>query len=446
MALNGEISPSIILRRSIRQGCPLAPLLFVIVADALGWLIRDAITAGHTNGLNIPGAQQDLCLQQFADDTNAFLQNDPQTTTCFLKCLDTLCKASGSVVIHSKTGVWTSSGDVTQCIANLGCKTLKEGTIFRLLGIPMGFGVSFRARWAWVMDRINSKMLRWKGYQQSLASRLFVLNHFILTAAIYFLSCWRPPEAHIKNLMSFTSSFLWGGDGNTRKIAKVSINTCFLPKSEGGLGLLDIKMLASKLATKWIVRAIESEAYWTCLIKRNCYNFQLRDLKAWKGFSPIEIFISRRLFCYKGSLLIRRMWEAWDKFRPLLCIRDSIRVADHILSKESLWIGLTSPNYSRTDLLKAHKLFKLGFGDWSHVTIGYQWDAIGVNNLPSSIRHLLLDRILAATQRGFFPAQAGMSFTLASCYWPTGQNILSFPLLPQGQDVAVKLNDKWGIN
>lgn len=51
VALNGKLSsPPIILKRSIRQGCPLAPLLFVIVADALGWLVKHRMEAGELIG------------------------------------------------------------------------------------------------------------------------------------------------------------------------------------------------------------------------------------------------------------------------------------------------------------------------------------------------------------------------------------------------------------
>ena len=73
VALNGTLSPAIYLKRSIRQGCPFAPLLFVIIADALGWLVQDAISKNLIRGIQLPRKDQDLCLQQLVDDTNAFV-------------------------------------------------------------------------------------------------------------------------------------------------------------------------------------------------------------------------------------------------------------------------------------------------------------------------------------------------------------------------------------
>lgn len=75
IALNGTLIEAISLKRSIRQGCPLASLFFVIVADALGWLVEDALLTGTLQGIQIPGCSKVLCLQQFADDTNALIIN-----------------------------------------------------------------------------------------------------------------------------------------------------------------------------------------------------------------------------------------------------------------------------------------------------------------------------------------------------------------------------------
>ena len=44
--VNGELTESFKLSRSIRQGCPLAPLLYAIAADGLTWLVRGKMEQG----------------------------------------------------------------------------------------------------------------------------------------------------------------------------------------------------------------------------------------------------------------------------------------------------------------------------------------------------------------------------------------------------------------
>lgn len=81
--LNGMLTPSIYLKRSIRQGCPWAPLMFVIVVDALGWLVDSDLNKGDINGLQISCAPNQLCLLKFVDNTNSFVHNDPHSIESF---------------------------------------------------------------------------------------------------------------------------------------------------------------------------------------------------------------------------------------------------------------------------------------------------------------------------------------------------------------------------
>ena len=70
--INGEFSKPIILQRSIRQGCPIAPSLFVIVVDALFYIMRDASLGHHIKGITLLN-EDELINAQFADDTTLFL-------------------------------------------------------------------------------------------------------------------------------------------------------------------------------------------------------------------------------------------------------------------------------------------------------------------------------------------------------------------------------------
>ncbi|XP_057868136.2 secreted RxLR effector protein 78-like [Cryptomeria japonica] len=70
--VNGELSEPIPLRRSIKQGCPIAPTLFVIVVDALYYIMRAPKLGPSIIGLTLPNTD-DLINDQFADDFALFL-------------------------------------------------------------------------------------------------------------------------------------------------------------------------------------------------------------------------------------------------------------------------------------------------------------------------------------------------------------------------------------
>lgn len=67
--VNGERSSYFKTSRGLRQGDPLSPLLFNLIADALGVLLDKAVNKGHISGVLgelIPGGISHI---QYADDT-----------------------------------------------------------------------------------------------------------------------------------------------------------------------------------------------------------------------------------------------------------------------------------------------------------------------------------------------------------------------------------------
>ena len=57
------------LSRGVRQGCPLSPLLYVLVAEVLAVNIR---ANPRIKGLTLPGRSQALSpISQYADDTSS---------------------------------------------------------------------------------------------------------------------------------------------------------------------------------------------------------------------------------------------------------------------------------------------------------------------------------------------------------------------------------------
>ena len=193
---------------------------------------------GKLKGIKVKGSNTDLCLQQFADDTNAVMQEDDQSVQAFGDCLNTFCLASGSIINHTKTGFKSLSGNMPMMVKQAGCKFIENCQVFRLLGIPMGFGISYTQRWEFVVSKFRSKVLSWQNYQPNLSARSFVLNHYLLPSLIYFLACWKPAMYQLNQIHALARQFLWGGE---KKIPKVSWKICCTPKDKGGLGILDIE-------------------------------------------------------------------------------------------------------------------------------------------------------------------------------------------------------------
>ena len=97
--VNGRLSPFFFLSRSVRQGCPLSPLLYVLVSEVVAVNIR---CNPCISGLCLPGSAPLSPISQYADDTSLILTSDDSIMAVF----DTYAlfeKASGAKLNQSKS-------------------------------------------------------------------------------------------------------------------------------------------------------------------------------------------------------------------------------------------------------------------------------------------------------------------------------------------------------
>ena len=82
------------MRRSIKQGCPLAPLLFAIFSHRLALALENKAAKGNIIGLVIQDDQ--VLLKMFADDSLLFLKAKDRVVRNALDVIQIFAIASGS--------------------------------------------------------------------------------------------------------------------------------------------------------------------------------------------------------------------------------------------------------------------------------------------------------------------------------------------------------------
>ena len=105
--VNGHVSSYFSLSRGVRQGCPLSPLLYVMVAEVLACNIR---CHPNISGLVLPGSSVSLPpLSQYADDTSMVTVSNAAITATF-DVYDLYERGSGAKLNLSKCkGLWLGS-------------------------------------------------------------------------------------------------------------------------------------------------------------------------------------------------------------------------------------------------------------------------------------------------------------------------------------------------
>ena len=105
--VNGYLSSFFSLSRGVRQGCPLSPLLYVLVSEVLAVNIR---ANPLIKGLSLSGVSQPLSpISQYADDTSLVVCSDPAICAVF-QTYDLYERGSGSKLNMCKSkGLWLGS-------------------------------------------------------------------------------------------------------------------------------------------------------------------------------------------------------------------------------------------------------------------------------------------------------------------------------------------------
>ena len=133
VVVNGEQSQTFQLQRSVRQGCPLAPYLFLLTVDVLGQMLQHPEYG--VKGLRLPD-KTNITNQMFADDTMLFLDGTLENMDRALSVIHRFSAASGAKLnLNKSVGLWLAHSERTwQWGEDQGLKWLLPGEVTRYLG------------------------------------------------------------------------------------------------------------------------------------------------------------------------------------------------------------------------------------------------------------------------------------------------------------------------
>ena len=106
----GFLSDPIPVKRGCRQGDPIAPYLFLLVAEILIRIIKNS---SSIKGITI--GKHSYKLTQFADDTTIFLDGSTESLQATLNVLETFGSISGLKLNTEKTKlIWIGSKNIAE--------------------------------------------------------------------------------------------------------------------------------------------------------------------------------------------------------------------------------------------------------------------------------------------------------------------------------------------
>jgi hypothetical protein len=130
----------------------------------------------------------------------------------------------------------------------LNCRV---GTIpFKYLGLPVGANPRKMSTWDPMIKVIRGRLGSWGNKYVSLGGRIVLINAVLNAIPIFYLSYLKMPNKVWKELVRIQRAFLWAGLSKVNKTCWVKWDVICRPKSEGGLGVRDLRLVNISLLSK----------------------------------------------------------------------------------------------------------------------------------------------------------------------------------------------------
>eukprot|EP00253_Pinus_taeda_P029762 PITA_29762 len=233
-------------QRGLRQGCPLSPLLFLMVAEGLSQLILKAKREGIIKGLEVA---VNLCITHllFVDDILLF-NNGNQKSQLILEGFN--------------------RQEENQITSVLPFDVYKLGDPFKYLGFWLKPDNYRKQDWNWLVAKIEAIISHWSYKWLSRAGRLTLIKSVLLAIPVYWVALTWVPKGILEKVRRICSRFLWAGSKEDSMLPWIAWEKVARPKEWGGWGIKDIKAFGSSLAAKSRWRIINKENLWTKVVKQ----------------------------------------------------------------------------------------------------------------------------------------------------------------------------------
>lgn len=259
LSLNGFLTPAIPIKRSVRQGCPLSPLLFAVATHPLFCMLEKLSTDGVLQGLRLP--QRSLAGLGFADDTLMFLQASNSNIATCLTLMGMFSDASNlKLNIDKSTLIDVSAKDFESLI--WPGKRVQKGCVFRYLGYPIGIEVTNKQLLDWVLDRVRKKIHYWHSSEWPLHVRLRIIQAILIPYVLFFLPLLDWKMNHLESINSLLIRFLWNPKPGKAVCPPIRWKTVCTPKSLGGLGVLDLETHMHARRATFIHHMLDNNLPW----------------------------------------------------------------------------------------------------------------------------------------------------------------------------------------
>ncbi|XP_062074097.1 uncharacterized protein LOC133778243 [Humulus lupulus] len=236
LMLNGRMQGGFRGVKSLHQGDPISPLLFILIMEYLTRLLQLGAQQQEfryhplCKGLKIIN----LC---FADDLVIFCKANSGSVQVVKQVFEDFCNSTDLKANISKSHVFF--GGVSAAVKDqiIQILQLDEGTFpLKYLGIPMRPTKWKMADCGEILKKIKLRLHTWASRHLSYAGRIQLITSVLLGLRNYWMNIFLLPQSIVKEVDKIFLWFLWGNNGTRSNFHLTPWSSVCLPKRFGGLG------------------------------------------------------------------------------------------------------------------------------------------------------------------------------------------------------------------
>jgi hypothetical protein len=239
MIINGHCGSKFKIQRGVRQGDPLSPYIFILVADILQQMFRKAYESGFLRHPIQQGSPYPAL--QCAVDTLLNIQGSAQQALLAKQLLCAFSEFTGLQINYQKSTFVPMH--MSEMESNVAASVMGCTLPCTYLGLPLSANKISKQLLQPVINKIQKRLSGWMPRLMSSGGRIQMINSVLSAIPNFFMACIEWDQGSIEAVDKLRRAFLWK---NKEKIlggqCLVSWSIVTMPKKQGGLGIRDLRI------------------------------------------------------------------------------------------------------------------------------------------------------------------------------------------------------------